>query len=268
MILNKLRDRLEQIDRIGADACKVILEVYEAAEGIEIDRKADDSPLTEADRRANDCIVDGLIELFPEIPIVSEENKLLDYEERKRYEYHWLVDPLDGTKEFIRRNGEFTVNIALIHNGKSVAGFVWVPVTGQFYYAIEGSGSFRKDADSIIQLQANTLTMDDTGLRVVASRSHLNEETQKLLDKLNEPEIVSTGSSLKFLKIAEGAADFYPRVAPTMEWDTGAAQIILEEAGGKVLRYEDGVPLRYGKENLLNPFFIAHGKADNLQWND
>jgi len=254
------------LESICTEASKEILEVYADAEGVEIDRKADNSPLTQADQRANAVIVQGLNTNFPDIPIVSEENKLLDYDVRKHYETHWFVDPLDGTKEFIRRNGEFTVNIALIHKGSPVIGVVQVPVTGAFFWGVKNGGAFMKQDETIHKLRASPFHLSDSGVRVVASRSHLNEETQALLDRLNAPIIVSTGSSLKFLKIAKGETDFYPRVAPTMEWDTGAAQMVLEEAGGKVLQYDSGEPLRYGKENLLNPYFVAFGATDDIQW--
>ncbi|MCL4169309.1 UNVERIFIED_CONTAM: hypothetical protein GTU68_003603, partial [Idotea baltica] len=171
------------------------------------------------------------------------------------------VDPLDGTKEFIKRNGEFTVNIALIHNNKSVAGVVYVPVTDEMFWAIEGEGAWKEASGEKTKLQANNYSMEDEGLGVVCSRSHLNEETSTFLNNMNNPETVSKGSSLKFLIIAESNADVYPRLAPTMEWDTAAAHIILEEAGGQVVRADDHTPLRYNKEILTNPHFIAYGNV-------
>lgn len=236
-----------------------ILEIYNASEGVKIEKKADNSPLTIADKEANKIICDGLENLDVQYPIISEENKLVDYSSRANYEYAWMVDPLDGTKEFINRNGEFTVNIALIHNGVTVAGVVYVPCTEVTYYAIKGKGAFKIENDDKQVLKCNTFNMNDENLKVVCSRSHLNPETQDFMDKLSEPEKVSKGSSLKFLILAEGKADLYPRLAPTMEWDTAAAHIILEEAGGQVLNAQTNTPLAYNKENLLNPFFIASG---------
>lgn len=250
---------IEQVRDIAFAAGEEILEVYKDEASFGVEAKADDSPLTLADQRANKVICDSLIALNPDIPIISEENKAIEYAERKDFEYFWMVDPLDGTKEFIKRNGEFTVNIALIYKDKSIGGVVYVPVTDEMYWAIEGHGAWKKSNGNKERLAANKYSMEDEGLGVVCSRSHLNEETSAFLEKMNKPETVSKGSSLKFLIIAESNADVYPRLAPTMEWDTAAAQIVLEEAGGKVVRADDHTPLRYNKEILTNPHFIAYG---------
>lgn len=252
-------DLIERVRDIAFAAGEEILDVYKDESSFGVEAKADDSPLTLADQRANKVICDSLIALNPDIPIISEENKAIDYSERKDFEYFWMVDPLDGTKEFIKRNGEFTVNIALIHKNKSIGGVVYVPVTDEMYWAVEGEGAWKKAAGEKQRLIANNYSMDDEGLSVVCSRSHLNEETSAFLNKMNNPETVSKGSSLKFLIIAESNADVYPRLAPTMEWDTAAAHIILEEAGGQVVRADDQTPLRYNKEILTNPHFIAYG---------
>jgi 3'(2'), 5'-bisphosphate nucleotidase len=172
-----------------------------------------------------------------------------------------LVDPLDGTKEFIRRNGEFTVNIALVKGKDPVMSVVLAPVLDEMYWAVKGLGAFLIKDGETIQLHAKEFTMEDEGLGVVCSRSHLNEETKAFIDKMNNSVPVSQGSSLKFLILAKGEAHVYPRIAPTMEWDTAAAQMILEAAGGKVVRYEDGQPLQYNKENLTNPYFVAYGNV-------
>ncbi|MCL4133788.1 UNVERIFIED_CONTAM: hypothetical protein GTU68_041010 [Idotea baltica] len=252
---------IEPLMDISRAAGLSILEIYQAEErGIVL--KSDDSPLTLADQKANDIIVAALTELTPNIPIISEENKTVDYSIRKSYQQYWLVDPLDGTKEFIKRNGEFTVNIALIKDGRSVMGFVYVPVSEDMYYAVEGQGSFKVANGTKTQLSALRFSIKDPGLKVVASRSHLNDETKAMLEQLTDPEIVAKGSSLKFLIIAEGLAHFYPRIAPTMEWDTGAAHIILKEAGGQVIQYQSREPLMYNKENLLNPYFLAFGRLE------
>ena len=256
---SRIESLIEEVRKIALAAGEVILDVYKDEASFRVEAKADDSPLTIADQRANKVICDALIQLDPAIPIISEENKAISFNERKEFEYFWMVDPLDGTKEFIKRNGEFTVNIALVHKDQSVAGVVYVPVTNQMYWAIKGKGAWSSDSKNVLQLKANSYSMNDESLSVVCSRSHLNEETSAFLAKMNKPETVSKGSSLKFLIIAEGNADVYPRLAPTMEWDTAAAQIILEEAGGKVVRADDNSPLRYNKEILTNPHFIAFG---------
>ena len=227
-----------------------IIKIYESGD-FSIESKADNSPLTLADKASHLAIVKGLEETG--IPILSEEGKSISYEERKDWEYFWMIDPLDGTKEFIKKNGEFTVNIALIREGRPVLGVVYTPVLEDMFVAIKGEGAHKNDQ----RIQVNAFNLSDKDLKVVASRSHLNEETQQFLDQLDEPEIVSKGSSLKLLMVAEGAADLYPRYAPTMEWDTAAAQIVVEEAGGKVLIKDSKDPVRYNKEDLLNPYFLV-----------
>ena len=209
--------------------------IYDDEKRYEIIEKDDKSPLTDADTAANDVICRGLEILSPNVPIISEERKMIPYEQRRNYDYCWMVDPLDGTKEFIKRNGEFTVNIALLKQGKPTIGVIYVPVTRTLFYAEEGNGAREQKDALVMPLETDVHATEDKGLRVVCSRSHLNEKTSDYLDRLNEPELVATGSSLKFMLIAQGKADLYPRLAPTMEWDTAAAQIILEEAGGQVL---------------------------------
>ena len=249
---------MPELIQISKQAGAAILQVYNSDDlGIEL--KEDQSPLTLADQLANDIIIKGLKKLTPTIPIITEETQEIPYLIRSQYEYFWLVDPLDGTKEFIKKNGEFTVNIALIHEQKSILGVVYVPVSDTCFYASQGSGAFKEVNNNSLEIKCNPFTLDDHHLKVVASRSHLNEETQEILAKLNAPHIIQRGSSLKFLTIAEGEADYYPRIAPTMEWDTAAAQAILEEAGGSVINYQTGESLLYNKENQLNPYFVAQG---------
>jgi len=247
--------------KIIKEASIAVLEIYNAAEGIEVEHKADNSPLTLADQKANDIIVKGLNALEFKFPILSEENEDIPYAERSQFEHYWLVDPLDGTKEFIKRNGEFTVNIALIHNNKPVLGIVSVPVSDKVYWGIKGEGAFLLENGEAQKLQASTFKMSDNGLRVVTSRSHLNDATKAYVSNMNEPQFVPMGSSLKFLIIAEGKADVYPRYGLCMEWDTGAAHIILDEAGGKITKTDSEDTLIYNKKNLLNPFFIAFGNV-------
>jgi len=252
-------ETIQSVIKIAEEAGQIILDIYHNATDLEIQSKADDSPLTKADQAANDHICAGLQALNTVYPIISEENKQLPYADRKDFDYFWLVDPLDGTKEFIKKNGEFTVNIALIHKNTVVAGVVYAPVLEEMYWAVQGEGAFIEQNGESKKLACSAFSMNDEGLRVVCSRSHLNEETQAYIDALHDPSKVSKGSSLKFLILAKGDAELYPRIAPTMEWDTAAAQIVLEEAGGKVYQYGDQLPLTYNKENLLNPFFIAEG---------
>lgn len=229
-----------------------IIKIYESGD-FSIESKADNSPLTLADKASHKAIVEELAQ--SNIPILSEEGKEIQYQERKDWEYFWMIDPLDGTKEFIKKNGEFTVNIALIHRNKPVLGVVYTPVLRDIFSAIKGEGASKNGE----KISVNQFLKSDKGLKVVASRSHLNEDTQAFLDELNKPEIVSKGSSLKLLMVAEGVADLYPRYAPTMEWDTAAAQIVVEEAGGKVLIKDTDDPVKYNKEDLLNPYFLVSG---------
>jgi 3'(2'), 5'-bisphosphate nucleotidase len=251
------KELAQEIVEIARRAGAEIMAIY-SREHFDVEIKSDESPLTIADKAANDLICERLKQLSVQYPIVSEENKAIPYEERRLFEYHWLVDPLDGTKEFIKRNGEFTVNIALIHKGDPVMGVVHVPCFNETYWAVAGQGAFLERSGKTIKLQAASFRMADEGLGVVCSRSHLNEETQAFVDGLQSPELVPKGSSLKFLILAKGDAHIYPRLGPTMEWDTAAAQAILEEAGGKVVDETTKAPLRYNKEHLLNPHFIAY----------
>jgi 3'(2'), 5'-bisphosphate nucleotidase len=232
-----------------------ILEVYHSND-FNIEAKDDNSPLTRADRNAHDRIVSRLKET--NLPILSEEGKSIPYNERKLWNRFWLVDPLDGTKEFIKRNGEFTVNIALIENQTPILGVVAVPVGGKVYYGAKGLGAFVKENASVKPLpQKKEIEFSQPQLRVVASRSHLNEETNQFIQSLREPVLVSKGSSLKFMLMAEGAADIYPRFAPTMEWDTAAAHAVVNQLGFGVFQKKSQVELVYNKEDLLNPWFVC-----------
>jgi 3'(2'), 5'-bisphosphate nucleotidase len=238
------------------EACKDILDVYNSND-FQAEAKGDDSPLTLADKKAHTKICSLLHQIG--LPILSEEGKSVPYEERKKWDYFWMLDPLDGTKEFIKRNGEFTVNIALIHRGKPVLGVVAVPVINEVFYAAQGYGAFTKKAGKEITLvKRPACDLSKTGLRVVASRSHMNEETQAFIDQLKEPVLVSKGSSLKFMLLAESKADVYPRYAPTMEWDTAAAHAIVNEVGLKVMHPGSSAELQYNKADLLNPHFLVY----------
>lgn len=253
--------QIENIIEIAKRAGAKILEIYNTnTDSWDVQVKSDNSPLTIADQESNKIICDKLVELHPDIPIVSEENKEILYDERKDFEYFWLIDPLDGTKEFIKRNGEFTVNIALVNKNRVVLGVVYVPALNILYWAKKGDGSFKIDMDGqSSQLIAKEFTKDDEGLIFVSSRSHINEETKSFIDQYKNPQNTSMGSSLKLVLVAEGKAHIYPRIGPTMEWDTGAAQIIVEEAGGKVVNYHTNEIFTYNKENLLNDYFVVYG---------
>lgn len=236
-------------------ASREILQVYESGD-FQTEAKGDNSPLTQADKKAHLAIT-ALLEDC-NLPILSEEGKFIPYAERKFWTYFWMVDPLDGTKEFVKRNGEFTVNIALIHQQRPILGVVAVPVTGDIYYATAGSGAFliRNGVTTSLPKRGPT-DFQRTGLRVVASRSHMDQQTDAFIKSLNNPVLLSKGSSLKFMLLAEGQADVYPRYAPTMEWDTAAAHVIVSEIGYAVRQTTSDQQLIYNKEDLLNPFFIV-----------
>ncbi|TYA52222.1 3'(2'),5'-bisphosphate nucleotidase CysQ [Formosa maritima] len=243
---------INQVIAVAKAAGKAILEIYNADDfGIEI--KADESPLTLADKAAHRIIVEGLKDT--RLPVLSEEGKLIDFSKRQKWREFWMVDPVDGTKEFIKRNGEFTVNIALIRDNKPVFGVVYAPVLDKLYYGGEGLGAFMIEKDKITILETNKNTTNI--VRIVASRSHLNQDTQDFIDQFETTEIISMGSSLKFMLVAEGKADIYPRFAPTMEWDTAAAHAILVGLGIEVIEPKTKLPLHYNKLNLLNPYFMT-----------
>lgn len=244
---------------IARSASEQIMRVY--ATDFDVAMKDDKSPVTEADLAAHRVIVADLQRITPDLPVLSEESAAVPYAERRRWDSYWLVDPLDGTKEFISKNGDFTVNIALIQGGTPVVGVVHVPATGLSYYGCVGVGAFRRDqVGQASPIKARKL-IPGKPVKVVASRSHRGELLDGYLAKLGPHETVSRGSSLKFCLVAEGAADVYPRLGPTSEWDTGAGHAVLAAAGGTVVAV-DGQPLRYNaKESLLNPHFIGYADS-------
>ena len=255
---------LKIVNEIAIAAGNEILDVYNSDQAIEVSTKLDDSPLTDADRRAHILIVDRLSNLTPDIPLLSEESDAIDYGLRKSWQRYWLIDPLDGTKEFINRNGEFTVNIALIENGQSVAGVVHVPVTGISYFGGIGLKAWKQNSNhsdgGVKQISSRPME-ENSGVRIVASRRHLGEQLNALVGKIEnyfgKATLLNMGSSLKMCLLAEGSADIYPRMAPTSEWDTAAAHGILSAAGGEIVDLQFR-PLKYNsKPELLNPFFIA-----------
>ncbi|AHK80216.1 3'-5'-bisphosphate nucleotidase [Ectothiorhodospira haloalkaliphila] len=259
---HSLERLLNNTCRIAREAGAAIMAIY--GQGFDVMEKADRTPLTEADMAAHRHIVQGLGELTPEIPILSEESTQIPFGERSQWSSYWLVDPLDGTREFIKRNGEFTVNIALIHDHEPVLGVVFCPALDLLYSAARGLGAHRRRsaADAAEPIRVNT------GQRVpviAGSRSHGTERMQALLERVGEHELISMGSSLKFCLVAEGKADLYPRLGPTSEWDTAAAQCVVCEAGGQVTDIHMQ-PLRYNtKDSLLNPEFLVIGDT-NRNW--
>ena len=256
-----LEVELKAVEAIAIQAGVEILDVYHASQSFDVELKADDSPITVADRRAHNFIVDALTGLYPDIPILSEESAFIDYQTRRMWSQYWLVDPLDGTKEFISLNGEFSVNIALINAGEPILGVVHVPVLGTTYCGQKGVGATKQEAGKAAV--AISSRAPSSPIRIVASRHHRGVEVDKLIacieSQLGETDVVSMGSSLKMCLLAEGAADIYPRLGPTSEWDTGAAHAILNAAGGELVDL-NFMPLRYNqKDELLNPSFIGLG---------
>ncbi len=243
---------------IARAAGKKILEIYETE--FDIEHKDDKTPLTNADMASHHTIVDALSRLTPDIPVLSEESASLPFEQRRQWDVYWLVDPLDGTREFIKRNGEFTVNIALIANHKSILGVIHVPVLDIDYFAYEGGGAFKSEQGGAAQPIAVKAGQGER-IVVAGSRSHGSEAMQNYMANLSasygEVEMLSMGSSLKFCLVAEGKADLYPRLGPTSEWDTAAAQCIVEQAGGHVTRTDMNVLEYNTKDSLLNPFFLV-----------
>lgn len=257
----ELRAWLPQVVVLARKAGEAIMAVYESGDSGE-SRKADDSPLTLADLASHRMIVAGLAALTPDIPVLSEEAADISYEERRGWDRFWLVDPLDGTKEFIKRNGEFTVNIALIEEDEPVLGVVCAPVLDTCYYGVQGVGAYmQRGTDAARQIEVGRLAGGEPA-KVVASRSHSDARTQALLDRLGEHQCISMGSSLKLCLVAEGKANFYPRLGPTMEWDTAAAHAVVNAAGGVVCD-GSGEALRYNKADLHNPEFFVHAKSDS-----
>jgi 3'(2'), 5'-bisphosphate nucleotidase len=253
----------EAVIAVAREAGAAIMEVYR--QDFSVEHKDDRSPLTQADLAAHRIIVAALEKLTPEVPVLSEESASLPWPVRQAWTRYWLVDPLDGTREFVKKNGEFTVNIALIEDHQPVFGVVHAPALDELHYGERGRGAFVRMGDDDVAL--NTRRPAVSPLRVAASRSHLDERTAALLARLGEIETASMGSSLKFCRIAEARIDLYPRFGLTSEWDTAAAQALVEAAGGVVLTL-DGEPLRYNtKDSLLNPHFIVLGDPE-LPWRE
>lgn len=252
-------------------AGSLIMSIYESGD-FKKELKSDQSPLTKADRAAHEFISENLHEAG--FPVLSEEGRDISFSERKHWSTLWIVDPLDGTKEFIARNGQFTINIALIHDGTPILGVVYAPASGELYWGSEGEGSFLSQVENEISigeifLKKIRLPLESESSRpftIMVSRSHMNESTSKTIEEYKKHhldlQLVSFGSSLKLCRVASGAADIYPRLAPTMEWDTAAAHAICSSASCSVISYIDRSELKYNKENLLNPWFIVERNTD------
>jgi len=259
----KRKQLLELSIRACLEASKQIMDIYNRE--FTVEQKEDKSPLTEADTAAHNIIKATLKQSL--LPILSEEGQTIDYQERAKWDTYWCVDPIDGTKEFIKRNGEFTVNIALIENQVPVLGVIYAPVIETLYFAEENIGSFKielkksKDIEVILNKAVKLPCSQSSVYTVVGSRSHMSEKTQAFLEELKREygnlDIVSKGSSLKLCMVAEGVADIYPRYAPTMEWDTAAGQAIAEFSGAQVIDYETKKSLVYNKQELKNPWFTV-----------
>ncbi|MEQ8910545.1 MAG: 3'(2'),5'-bisphosphate nucleotidase CysQ [Vicingaceae bacterium] len=265
MTKEELKTLLQSICLTSLKAGNAILEVYNSDFAVE--HKDDKSPLTEADKQSHLAIVEDLEKKA--FPILSEEGRDIAFEERKNWDYFWMVDPLDGTKEFVKRNGEFTVNIALIHQQKAILGVIYVPVKDALYFGAKGLGSFKVEDYSKASTNIEDWMADENQLpkkherpfTIVGSRSHMSEETMEFMNEKKEEkgevEVISVGSSLKLCMVAEGKADAYPRFAPTMEWDTAAGQAIVEAMGGEVINWKSKEPMLYNREDLLNQWFLV-----------
>lgn len=242
---------IEKIKSIALEASIIIMDIYNRDFSIEY--KDDKSPVTEADLKSNEIICSRLKEFYPTIPIMSEESMQISFEERKKWEYYFCVDPIDGTKEFIKKSGEFTINIALIHNQTPVLGVIYIPTTNTMYSAKKGEGAFKNKEKLPIKRA-------DEKYVIVSSRSNRTKETDEFIDTIKvekEKELIYMGSSIKFCLVAEGIADCYPRVGPTMEWDIAAGDAIVREAGKMIYHLETNETLVYNKKDLINPNFLV-----------
>lgn len=255
---DKYKKYMSDIAMVAEKAGNKILDIYSRMQEYNVKKKNDNTPLTEADILSHQIVMEGLKDITPDLPVLSEEGNTISYEKRKQWRKYWLVDPLDGTKEFIAKNSEFTINIALIENHKPVFGLIYVPVKQLYYFAASGEGAFKQEKNKD-PVAIKTSAWKPGKIIVAVSRHHSVDRLDVLFSTAGEYEIITRGSSLKFALIAEGKADIYPRMGPTSEWDTAAGQCIIEEAGGIVvdLSFE---PLRYNtKDSLINPSFLVIG---------
>jgi len=258
-----LNELLDPVRHGVACAGSAILDIYSDPDRFEVERKGDDSPLTAADLAANRILLDHLAGLTPDIPVLSEESRQVPWAERRHWPVCWVVDPLDGTKEFLKRNDEFTVNVALVRDHRPVLGVVYAPALDRWYFAARGCGAFRQDNDKEATPIAVREKIADRPWQVVGSRSHGSPAVTAFVERLGDAEMLAMGSSLKLCLVADGSADLYPRLGPTCEWDTCAAHAIVEQAGGLVLNAHTGQALTYNaRDTLLNPHFIVCARPD------
>lgn len=255
-----LLDWVGQVQTIAKEAGRIILAVYNSEEDWGVQLKSDDSPVTKADLLSNEFICHALENIDPNIPVVSEEKGQYTLAQRRQFDYWWVVDPLDGTKEFLARNGEFSVNIALMKGAYPVLGVLYAPFRQEMYWAVQHQGAYQLVDGENHRLFAGAFILTEKGLKVFCSRSHLDAGTQQYVHQLNAPELQPLGSALKLPYIAAGKGHLYPRIAPVHEWDIAAGQIILEEAGGAVLEYPGHQRLAYQRAELKLPAFVAYGK--------
>jgi len=261
-IVDDFEFNIDDILKTAWLAGKKIMDIYQ--KDFDVEYKDDESPLTEADKKSH-LIITNELEKY-KLPILSEEGKETPYEERKNWNLFWMIDPIDGTKEFIKKNDEFTINIALIYNNEPIFGVVYAPAIVEIYFTDEDNSYkayLNTDTFEFKDIRKLPIKRDDNDLVIVASKSHLNEETKKFIDSIKtdkNKEFISKGSSLKLCMVAEGKADIYPRLAPTMEWDTAAADAIVRQSGKSSYQFENQELLGYNKKNLLNPYFIIKGK--------
>ncbi len=257
---------LNEIIDIARTCSAEILKIYHS-NNFEVEHKADDSPVTRADKWADNFISSALKRITPHIPVMSEESVETAYEIRKNYAQYWCVDPLDGTKEFVGRTHEFTINIALMENNRPVLGVLAVPYYNKIYFAVQGEGACVIENETVNAIHCASFSLQQKHLRIPISRSYKSTPMQKYIDDLalNEPVFQPLGSALKFMYIAEGKSDYYPRKGTTMEWDTAAAEIIMIESGASIVQLENLQPLEYNKKDLRNPNFVASGKVQNAK---
>lgn len=264
MDTSDLEQLLHKIIAITVQASSVIMDIYNDPNGFAVERKEDNTPVTRADQLSSNLIEKELNRVFPEALVVSEEGTQWSYDERKRYKYIFLVDPLDGTKEFVKRNGEFCINIALLEDGEPILGVIRTPAKEQVYYAYKGGGAWQLTPEGDkIELKSDAFSWKSDHLRFITSRSHMNEKTSTLIQGFKDPVLLQRGSAIKFAWLARGDADIYPKIGLTMEWDTAAGQVLLEEAGGQVVEFTTKEPLKYNKQKLYNPHFLAFGKTSS-----
>jgi 3'(2'), 5'-bisphosphate nucleotidase len=256
---------LNEVTSLCKKAMDEVYPIYLDVGRQKVERKEDGSPVTNADLLSHDIISRGLQKIAPEIPVISEEGILPTYEERKNMPVLWMVDPIDGTYGFINRTGDFTVNIALIKDQMPVLGVVGVPVTGETYFAVAGEGAFKIKDGHKSKLEARLFTKGDEALKFICSPNQKKEELANYFSKFRNPQISYRSGTIKFLKVASGEADIYPSNRKIKEWDTAAGQIIVEEAGGLVLRADNDQPMKYNKTDLRNPPFIAYGDIQDFQ---